>query len=156
MARAAEIMNPHVVSTRPDDKVESVIKILTENNISGLPVVDEENCVIGVITERDLLVYSHKLSMLPFNFAPFILPHSSFPAYMTVENKANIFLKTRIEEVMSRKVVTVNEDDTWRNVVTLMKKKTINRIPVVDSGGRLKGIITRNDLLNYFAEQEDF
>lgn len=155
MVTAHDIMNPDVISVRPEEKVEDVLKILTERNISGVPVINGEGCVIGIVTERDLLVYSRNLGVFPLDFAPFVLPRTSFPETVSYENKAHIYLNTKVEEVMSRKVITAKETDTWREVASLMTKKTINRIPVVNDQGKLIGIITRNDLLNFFAEKDD-
>jgi CBS domain-containing protein len=89
------------------------------------------------------------------DFSRLLRPHvytvKSFPD----ENNTNLFLVTRVQEVMTKTVISVKENSSFHDVVTLMKQHKINRIPVVDEEGRLKGLITRTDLLNYIAEKKD-
>lgn len=156
MKTASEIMNTQVVSVHPEDKLENAVKILTENKISGLPVVDPEDRVIGIITDRDLLIYSEKLKIVPYvDFSSWVLPYTYVPGNITYEKNARLFSKTTVEEVMSKRVVTVKEKASWSEVVSQMRKHSVNRIPVVDEKGRLKGIITRTDLLNHISDEDN-
>ena len=156
MKQASEIMNKNVLSVHFDDKLEDAVKIMTGNKVSGLPVVDKENKIIGVITDRDLLVYSEKLKVVPlFDYSGWILPLNYISDDVFYENNAKLFARTRVEDVMSKKVVTVKESASWYDVVGLMKKHSINRIPVVDEKGKLAGIITRTDVLNHIEENEN-
>ena len=155
MAKALEIMNPKVVRVRPEDKIEDVIKILIDNKISGLPVLDNKNKVVGIISDRDLLKYSEKLNkdVNLFDFSTWLLPHKDAPR-TSLNKNANLFLQTKVEEIMSKDVITVNKNASWHDIVILMKEHQVNRIPVTNEKGELDGIITRTDLLNYLAEKE--
>jgi CBS domain-containing protein len=156
MKTASEIMNTQVVSVHPEDKLETAVKILTENKISGLPVVNADNKVIGIISDRDLLLYSERLKIIPYiDFSSWVLPYTYVPGNFTYEKNASLFSKTTVEEVMSKKVVFVKENASWYQVVSLMRKNSINRIPVTDEKGKLKGIITRTDLLNHIGEDDE-
>lgn len=157
MAKAFDMMNTQVVKVHLDDKLADVVNILIEHKISGLPVLDDENKVVGMISGRDLLKYSESLfnndNLLDFGhlFRTHMYTAKSLPD----ENNANLFLITRVEEVMSTTVISVKENSSFHDVVVLMKEHKINRIPVLDEDGRLKGLITRTDLLNYLAEKKD-
>jgi len=155
MKTASQIMNTNVVSVHPEDTLEHAVKLLTENKISGLPVVNSENKVIGIITDRDLLMYSEKLKIVPYiDYTSWVYPDTYFPGNLSYEKNANFFARTAVEEVMSKRVFTVKEKATWNEVVSLMRKNSVNRIPVTDDKGILKGIITRTDLLNHITDEE--
>ena len=157
MSKAFEMMNSQVVKVHPDDKLVDVVKILVEHRISGLPVLDDENKVVGMISGRDLLKYSETLddSDTSLDFSRLLRPHVYTVKSLPDENNTNLFLVTRVQEVMTKTVISVKENSSFHDVVTLMKEHKINRIPVVDEDGRLKGLITRTDLLNYIAEKKD-
>jgi CBS domain-containing protein len=156
MKSASDIMNNQVVSVHPEDKLETAVKIMTGNKVSGLPVVNADNKVIGILTDRDLLLYSERLKIVPYiDYSAWVLPYTYIPGNFTYENNASLFSKTEVKEVMSRRVVTVKENASWYEVVSLMRKNSVNRIPVTDDKGRLRGIITRTDLLNHLAEGEE-
>ena len=155
MAKAFDIMTTQVIRVHPDDKLEDVIKILIKNKISGLPVLDDENKVVGIISDRDLLKYSEKLNedVNLFDFSTWLLPHKNVPK--SSQNKNSEFLQTKVEDIMSKNIVSANENASWHDIIVLMKEYKINRIPIIDAQYQLKGIVTRTDLLNYLAEKED-
>ena len=151
MPKISEVMNTDVLCVHADDTLEKAVSILRKEKISGLPVVDSQNRIIGVISDRDLLRYSEELQMMPFHYG-WISPYEYLPIDDNLRKTADDFLKTSVSEVMSKRVYHVNEEDTLNDAVVLMKKKGVNRIPVADKDGKLKGIVTRTDLLNYLAE----
>lgn len=156
MSKAFEMMNTQVVKVHPEDKLVDVVKILLEHKISGLPVIDDENKVLGMISGRDLLKYSETLdnSDNSLDISRLVRPHT-YTAKSLPESNTNLFLITRVEEVMSKTVISVKENASFHDVVILMKEHKINRIPVIDEDGHLKGLITRTDLLNYIADKKD-
>ena len=148
-------MNKEVMSVHTGESLEDAAKKMTGNKVSGLPVVDADGKVVGVITDRDLIVYSQKLKVIPLvDYSGWILPYNFIPESAFYEKNSSLFSRTKVEEVMSKRAVTVKEDTSWYDVVNLMKRHSINRIPVVDEKGKLKGIITRTDLLNHLAEED--
>ena len=154
MLSISKIMNPDVASVRPDNVLTDVVKILTEKKISGVPVVDEGNRVVGIISDRDLLVFSQRDPDLTIaGFSTWATPYMFIPPSMPLEGDKNFFAETRVDEVMSKRVVVIKENEPWENAVMLMKKNSVNRLPVVDQKGVLKGIVARTDLLNYLAEE---
>ena len=153
MSKISEVMNTNVLSVHPDDTLDKVVKVFKEEKISGLPVVDAQNKVVGVISDRDLLKYSEELQMIPINYiwmTPYAYLHDSDDYKKTAED----FLKTPVNELMSKRAFVIKEDDSLNDAVDLMKKKGVNRLPVVDENKKLKGILTRTNLLDYPAENK--
>lgn len=145
---AKEIMTKDVISVKSKDLVEDVIKILMEKNISGVPVVDDDNHVIGIVTEGDLIYRSKKLK-IPTFFS--ILDGYVFlESTKTIEKQLKKMVGYRVEDVMTTDVITVDEEQTVEEVATLMTKEKINRVPVV-ADEQLVGIISRRDIIRSYS-----
>ncbi len=146
--KAYEIMTSNVITASPSDRIEDVIKLLMEHNITGLPVIDEERTVIGIITEGDIIYRSHELK-LPRYLA-------IFDSYIFFDNPENLETQLKkmtgylVGDVMTSKVVTVDHDDTVEQVANIMTKYRINRVPVVKNGVLL-GIISRRDIIRSYS-----
>jgi CBS domain-containing protein len=115
-----EIMNKRVVSIRPDTTLAEAIHILTQQHIGGAPVVTAEGAVVGVISE---------LAMIDVVF----------------DSDAKNAL---VKEYMTAQVHTVHPDDPLSRPAQLFALYSFRRLPVVEDG-KLVGIVTRRDLMNY-------
>ena len=141
---AKDIMTRDVITVSPEDKVEEVARLLVENKISGIPVVDEENHVVGIITEKDLMVKASELKV------PFYV--TLFDSIIFLENPMRFnndlkkYTASRVKDVMNTKIQAVEEDTPVSKIVEIMQGRGINRVPVLRNG-KLVGIITRNDIL---------
>ena len=121
---ARSVMTTPVLSVQSDTPLENVFSLLLRHHISGLPVVDEENFVVGVITEHDLL---------QLRFTP--------------ESPVQV-----VSELCCRNVITVGEDQPLFEVAELLLTRSIRRVPVVDHEGHLVGVISRRDLVRATRE----
>ncbi|MBP8820403.1 MAG: CBS domain-containing protein [Syntrophomonadaceae bacterium] len=141
---AREIMSRDVITVSPEEKVDKAARILVENKISGLPVVDANNHVVGIITEKDLIIRASELKV------PFYV--TLFDSIIFLENPIRFnndvkkYIATQVKDAMTRKVFVVEEDTPVSEIVEIMQKRAINRVPVVRND-KLVGIITRNDIL---------
>lgn len=141
---AKDVMTRDVITVSPHDKVDQVAKILVDQKISGVPVLDENGNVVGIVTEKDLMVKAGDLKL------PFYV--TLFDSIIFLENpiKFNENIKkytaVKVKDIMTTKVITVDEDTPIPEIVDLMSKKNVNRVPVVRHR-HLVGIITRNDIL---------
>lgn len=145
---AKDIMTKDVISVKSQDLVEDVIKILMDKNISGVPVVDDEDHIIGIVTEGDLIYRSKKLR-IPTFFS--ILDGYVFlESTKTIEKQLKKMVGYRVEDVMTTEVITVGDEQTVEEVATIMTKKKINRVPVVKDN-RLVGIISRRDIIRSYS-----
>ena len=140
-----EVMVANPVTVKTSDSVETVLKLLEEKHISGLPVVDDEGKVVGVVSEADLL-FQEKPIRLPLylTFLDSIIYLESLDKFKhQLQKSLGIF----VADVMTSKVMTISADAPVSQAAEIMLSKRINRLPVVDRAGRLVGIITRHDLL---------
>jgi CBS domain-containing protein len=123
MLTAGAIMTPNLVTVRPEDSIEEAVKLLLENEISGLPVVDDAGKLVGVITEFALLAVAYDRR---------VKDHT-------------------VRQHMTRDLITVELDAPIRRVADLCIVHRIRRLPVTDEG-RLVGVIARRDVLRALVE----
>ncbi|MBC7074938.1 MAG: CBS domain-containing protein [Syntrophomonadaceae bacterium] len=141
---ARDIMTRDVVTVKPDEEIEKVAQLLVENKISGIPVVDDDQHIVGIITEKDLIVRAGELKV------PFYI--TLFDSIIFLENPIRFsnslkqYTASKVGDAMTKEVWAVKEDEEVSKVVEIMQKKNINRVPVVRNG-KLVGIISRNDVL---------
>lgn len=141
---AKDIMTRDVITVRADEDVDKVAQLLLDNKISGIPVVDENHRVIGMITEKDLMVKATELKV------PFYL--TLFDSIIFLENPIRFkndlkkYTASQVKDAMTKKVHWVAEDTPVSEIAELMQKENINRVPVIRHG-KIIGIVTRNDIL---------
>ncbi len=145
-----DIMTRPVFSVRNQESLKKVVKLLDQNNFSGLIVVDEEEKVTGVISERDVLKYTRWVVGHPVKDPYSLMEDEAEAAHVSGHRGLDVieFVATATAEtVMTVQVIKIEEDSPALDAVRLMNKHKINRVPVVDSSGKLKGIVTRADVL---------
>lgn len=123
-----------VVTVRKEDSILDAQKKMKENGIRHLPVVDPQNRLIGIVTDRDIR------SALPSIF--------SDPEIMADEKKKLPSIK--VEKIMTTDVVTVSPMDTLPDALLLMEKTPVGAFPVVNGDGVLIGILSVRDLMRAF------
>lgn len=146
---AVEIMTHKPVTVRSDLPILAAIRIMLGRGISGLPVVDEEGDLVGMVTEGDLL---RRVEMRTEKRRP------DWLAFFTgTDRLAREYVQSHsrnVADVMTRDVVSVSEDAPLEEIVELMIGRRIKRVPVV-RGTKLVGIVTRANLLRLLAELLD-
>jgi CBS domain-containing protein len=144
--KTSEIMTRDIVSIAPGASVREAIRLMLEQRISGLPVIDGEGRLAGILTEGDLLrrgetgTERHRRPWLEFLLGPGRL--------------AGDYVKThgrRVEEIMTREVVAIGPETTVAELVETMEHRRIKRLPVLD-GDTLVGIVSRADLMRALAD----
>lgn len=149
--QAKDIMSREVITVTKDTTVNEAARLLTEKGISGIPVVEEGNKVIGMVTEGDLIFQDRKLD------PPAFIEILGAVIYLKDPNKyLEAFRKmiaTRVEDIMTAKVVSVREDTSVEEIATLMIEKKVNRLPVLNEGGELVGIVSRQDLVKSLIKE---
>ncbi len=143
---ASEVMTRDVVSVKCDTDIHEAGKLLIKNRISGMPVVDNENRVIGIIATSDLLVFAGIPHGHVFNdvIMKYILRK---PVPRHVAGK-------KVEDTMSTSVITVFPDTAVKKIAAILDEKGIKRVPVVDKGNKLVGIVSRGDILRIICDDE--
>ena len=139
--KAADVMTPNVLTVGPESSVAQAIRLMLDNNISGLPVLAADRKVVGILTEGDLLrrgetgTERHRPRWLEILMGP--------------GRAAGDYVRThgrKVEDIMSTDLVNVAADTPLDEVVGLMERRRIKRVPVVE-GDALIGIVSRADLL---------
>lgn len=153
ISSAGEMMTTKVISVGPDDSIEKAVKILAEHNISGLPVVDENNKVVGIISSSDIVKFSGKLHVVPLIASSgWVSPYTDVSAMNSYSKGHELLTSRKVRDIMTKKVTTVQESASGEEVARIISKKKINRLPVTDNNGKLVGIITRSDLIDSLAK----
>lgn len=135
---AKDVMTRTVVTVSPDHSLRHAARIMLDRGISGVPVVDDDGRLVGIVTEGDLLRRSELAG-----------PGLSSQQTETSDEKARAYVKShswKIGDVMSSDLVEVDEETPVARVAALMAERGIKRVPVM-KGRRLVGIVSRADLL---------
>jgi CBS domain-containing protein len=133
-----DVMTRDIISILKYESVMRVAKILSEKNISGLPVVDKENNVIGIITQADILSI---VGMRREHTFKDLLKH------MMGEPLPERKMGDIVADIMASPAVTIKPFANIAEAAQLMDERNIRRLPVVDDGNKLVGIISRADIL---------
>jgi CBS domain-containing protein len=134
-----DVMKIKVIKVSPDNSVKRAAEAMLANHISGVPVIDDEGQLVGLITEGDLLRRT-ELGQAISTIAD---------ESLTPEEKAKTYIKSnawKVADVMSRNPVSVEEDTSLARVAYLMEEHGIKRLPVMRAGA-VVGIVSRADLL---------
>jgi len=146
--KAMDVMVRDVVTVKPDDDVALVVRLLAEHDVSALPVVDDDDNVVGVISEADLL---HREEIGTEKQRPWWLE-----AVTPASTLAGEFAKShgrRVEEIMSSNVVSASEDTPLGEIATLLERHRIKRLPILRAG-KLVGIVSRSNLIQALASSQ--
>ncbi|GLQ56640.1 CBS domain-containing protein [Devosia nitrariae] len=138
--KAKDIMARQVVTLSPGNSVSHAARILLDHHISGAPVIDDENTLVGILTEGDLLRRTEL--------------GSNLRADLATQEGTESFIRShswRVDDVMTPRVVTIGENMPVGEIARLFETNKIKRVPVM-RGERLAGIVSRADLLFCIAE----
>jgi CBS-domain-containing membrane protein len=149
MLKARDIMTREVITVKPDTTVEELARILMEHHISGVPVVDDAGELVGIVTENDLINKEKRLHIptVVRIFDAFIYLESS----KRFEEDIRKMVATKVGDICSMEVVTVEEDTPLAEIATIMSEKDIHLLPVMKEG-RMAGIIGKEDIVRAVTE----
>jgi len=132
-----EIMNTNVRTARLDSSVSDVAIVMCFNKISGMPVVDSDRNIIGIISEKDILN-----GMYP-NVSEYM--ETGRVDFEALEKEYRDLITLSVEDLMTKNVLTVTPEDPILRAVSVMCLNKIRRIPVADKG-KLCGIVSMGDV----------
>ncbi|RLU89213.1 hypothetical protein CTZ27_22505 [Streptomyces griseocarneus] len=146
--KVGNLMTGDVVSVLPPTPFKDIAKLLAEHDISGLPVVDEDDKVLGVISESDLMLRQTHLppEPPPRRRRPWSRRHrDDIPIQVPAQSAGGL---------MTSPAITVHAGDSIAEAARTMARHRVERLPVVDEEDRLVGIVTRRDLLQVFLRPD--
>lgn len=133
--KAADVMTTGAATVRPDATLVEAARLMVEHQISGLPVVDAQDKLVGVITEKDFLRSASGQDSLVIE----LLTGGGRTAAEALSSR-------RVADLMTREPVTIGVDTPVQEIVALMTRHDIRRLPVVTEG-KVVGIVSRANLL---------
>ena len=122
MKKCNEVMTKNPVCCRPDDMVVKVAQLMQSENIGSIPVIENEQTqkLVGIVTDRDLA--------------------------LKIVAEGQDAKSTKVEAVMTRKVVTCRAEDDLQKAMDAMSENQLRRIPIVDNDNKILGIISQADV----------
>ena len=124
MIKAKEVMSKDVLSVKSDAMIIDAIKLLVENNISGLPVVEDDMSLVGLLSEKDVVELLYDIER--------------------AKSKT-------VDDYMTHPAVCFEENNALQNVCDFLMRNIFRRVPIT-SGGKLVGIISIRDILDYILQ----
>lgn len=149
--KVRDIMTTDVVSAKRGTSVNELAKLMGARDISGVPVLDDDGSVVGIVTELDMIARNTRLDMPRF-IQILDLGRIPLERRSDYEHRMRHMLGTRAEDLMSEEVVTVGPDDSVEDLAELMVKRRVNPVPVVENG-KLVGIVSRADIIDMMAAE---
>lgn len=130
MTKCSNVMTPNPICAQPNDTVASVARLMKEHDIGPVPIVDNQdtNRLVGIVTDRDLAIH--------------VVAEGRDPQ------------TTRVSEVMTTDLITCRDHDEIETALDAMSTNQLRRIPVVDDGNMLLGIIAQADIATRMNEPE--
>lgn len=143
MLTAKDIMTKDVITVRPEATVEELARLLMEHKISGVPVVDDNKKIVGIVTENDLIRKNKRLHI------PTVI--RLFDAYIMLgsgkaEEEIKKMAATTVEEICTEKVVSIKEETSLEDIATIMAEQHIHLLPVLN-GSNVVGIVGKADMV---------
>jgi len=141
----SDVMTTHVHVASPEAPFKVLVRLIEENKVSAIPIVDQQGVPIGIVSEADLLLKErrHELESEEDLFHPRKRRHERAKAEGTVAS-----------EIMTTPAITVPADTPLSQAAQMMQKKNIRRLVVVDQRGRIAGIVSRSNLLQVFLRTD--
>jgi CBS domain-containing protein len=143
--KASDVMNRNVITVGQHAGVEEAIRLLGENDISALPVIDETGTVVGILSEADLVHRSEIGTDTKHRWwIEAITPAAALAEEFTKSHAR------KVDELMSRNVISASEDTSLADIASLLEKHRIKRVPIIENG-KLVGIVSRANLVQALA-----
>lgn len=143
--KAIDVMVRDVITIGPDDSVAEAARLIAENDVSALPVVDDDDRLVGIVSEADLLRRAEIGTSIHHPWwIEAVTPSASLAAEFAKQHGK------RVAEVMSESVITATEDTPLEDIAAILERNRIKRVPIVRDG-ELVGIVSRSNLVQALA-----
>lgn len=142
----SDVMTAHVHVASPLAPFKLLVRLIEENRVSAIPIVDQQGVPIGIVSESDLVLKERRSEL------------ESTRDLLHLKKRRSDRAKAAgmvASEVMTSPAVTIAHDTTLSEAARLMEEKNVRRLVVVDQRGRIAGIVSRSDLLQVFLRSDD-
>jgi len=149
MTTAQDLMAKNVLTVNPETSISQAANLLLEHHINGMPVVDEEDNLVGIICQSDIITQQKQLPLPSiFTLLDGIIPLTS-TSHM--EKEVQKMAATKVKEAMTPDPVSISPDTELEEMAEIMVRKNYHTLPVVE-GSKLVGIIGKEDVLKTLAK----
>lgn len=145
----ADLMTRDPITVHPETPLNDAIKILAERRISGLPVINQQGQLVGVLSEADLMWQETGVTLPAHIMILDSVIYLENPA--KYERDLHKALGQTVGEVMSNEIVTITPEKSLRKAAQTLHERKVPRLLVVDGTGALIGILTRGDIVQFMA-----
>ena len=143
-----EVMTSTVLTVTPEETVETALELMVEHSISALPVVDAAGAMIGIVSDFDLLALENLGGFSDGEGSGFFpSPDESWQQFNDVKRLLTKAKGNQIRDLMTEDVVSVRASTNLVEAVHILLRKRLRRLPVVDSEGRVVGVLSRRDVI---------
>lgn len=144
MLTARDIMSREVITVTEESTVQELARILSTNQISGVPVLNDKTELVGVVTESDLIFQNKKVHI------PTVITILDSVFYLESPDKMGEEMKkmagSKVKDILTRSPVTVTEETTLDEIATIMAEKNVHTLPVMNKE-TLVGVIGKKDII---------
>ncbi len=145
MLTAKDIMTTEVITVNPETEILQAAKLLLEKHFNGLPVLNKDGNLVGIICQSDLIVQQKSIP-IPTLFT-FLDGFISLSSTKKIENEIKKIAAITVADAMTRKPITVKPDTSLEAVASLMVDKNLHTLPVIDDNDNLVGVLGKEDIL---------
>jgi CBS domain-containing protein len=144
MLRAKDIMAKEVITVTPETKTAQAARLLLEHRVNGLPVVNQDGLLVGIICQSDLVAQQKKLTLPSvFNLLDGLIP---LTPVRNLEHELQKIAASTVAQAMTSNPATVSPETSLEDIASLMVDKKYHTLPVVEAG-KVVGIIGKEDVL---------
>lgn len=145
--KVKEIMTKDVISIKPEDNARDALTLLFKMQISGLPVIDDKNKLVGMFTEKEVISailpsYVEKVGRFMYQENP-----------KAVRQKIIALRDIKVKDIMRKDVISVDEDTTLCEVARIMLTQKARRTPVLNKAKDVVGIVARGDVVKALFQE---
>lgn len=150
MMKVADVMTSPVFTVRRDTPLKDVAHLLIDNGVSGVPVVNDDGTVAGVVSEADFLVKEQGAGEIRHRRLARLLGETA-----EAQHQIDVVRAHTAGEAMTAPAVTIEASRAIREAAAVMTGRHVNRLPVTDDAGRIVGIVTRADLVRAYVRTDE-
>ncbi len=149
----ADVMSSNPIVVQGETPLKEAIQILAEKRISGLPVVDDGGKLVGIISETDLMW--QETGVTPPAYIMFLDSVIFLKNPAAYERDLHKALGQTVGEVMSKNPITTKSNQLLKEAAKMMSDRNVHRLPVLDTEGKVVGILTRGDIIRAMANDQN-
>lgn len=148
--KVADFMIKDVVTIRKEARIADLLRLLVENRIGGVPVVDENNKLVTMISDGDVLRFLQPHGRTIYDMLTLIMVSKQ----EDLKDKLEYSMLLPVERMIRKKeIYSLHPDDGLDEAVDILARRRFKKIPVVDEENRVVGVISRGDIIRYISTQ---